>query len=89
MSKKGMIRVQSNGRSHKKSSAKRRKGENSPVVRLLPGSHERLASGNPRVLCQNYGGACTTYQLGVPMVQETGQEIGFPRSRERRKQISK
>jgi hypothetical protein len=37
---------------------KRRKRENSPVVRLLPGSHERLASRNPRVLCQKHGGAC-------------------------------
>ncbi len=40
---------------------KRRKRENSPVVKLLPGSHERLASRNPRVLCQKHGGACTTY----------------------------
>jgi hypothetical protein len=36
---------------------KRRKRENSPVVRLLPGSHERLASRNPRVPCQKHGGA--------------------------------
>jgi hypothetical protein len=40
---------------------KRRKGENSPVVKLLPGSHERLALRNPHVLCQKHGGACTTY----------------------------
>ncbi len=40
---------------------KRRKRESSPVVRLLPGSHERLASRNPRVLCQKYGGACRMY----------------------------
>ncbi len=40
---------------------KRRKRENSPLVRLLPGSHKRLASKNPRVLCQKHGGACTTY----------------------------
>jgi hypothetical protein len=40
---------------------KRRKRERSPVVRLLPGSHEHLASRNPRVLCQKHGGACTTY----------------------------
>jgi hypothetical protein len=40
---------------------KKRKRENSPVVRLLPGSHECLASRNPRVLCQKHGGACTTY----------------------------
>ncbi len=38
---------------------KRQKRESSPVVRLLPGSHERLASRNPRVLCQKHGGACT------------------------------
>ncbi len=41
--------------------SKRRKSENSPVVRLLPGSHERLALRNPHVLCQNYEGACTMY----------------------------
>jgi hypothetical protein len=40
---------------------KRRKRENSPVVRLLPGSHERLASRNPHVLCQKHGGACMMY----------------------------
>ncbi len=40
---------------------KRRKRGNSPVVRLLPGSHEHLASRNPRVLCQKYGCTCTTY----------------------------
>ncbi len=65
------------------------KGENSPEVRVLPGSHDHLASRNPRVLCQKHGGAGTTYQLGVPRVQETGWEIGFPCSRERRKEISK
>ncbi len=40
---------------------KRRKRENSPVVRLLPGSHECLASRNPHVLSQKHGGACTAY----------------------------
>ncbi len=40
---------------------KRWKRDNSPVVRLLPGSHERLALRNPRVLCQKHGGACMTY----------------------------
>ena len=40
---------------------KRQKRESSPVVRLLPGSHERLASRNPHVLCQKHGGACTMY----------------------------
>ncbi len=67
---------------------KRLKRENSPVVRLLPGSHGRLALRNPRVLCQKHEGACTTYLLGVPMVQETGQKNGFP-CRERREEISK
>jgi hypothetical protein len=57
---------------------KRRKRESSPVVRLLPGFHEHLALRNPRILCQKHGGACTTYKLGMPMVQETGREIGFP-----------
>jgi hypothetical protein len=40
---------------------KRRKRENSPVVRLLPGSHECLDLRNPRILCQKHGGACTMY----------------------------
>jgi hypothetical protein len=40
---------------------KRWKRENSPVVRLLPGSHERFVSRNPCVLCQKHGGACTMY----------------------------
>jgi hypothetical protein len=40
---------------------KRRKRESSPVLRLLPGSHERLALRNPCVLCQKHGGACTMY----------------------------
>ncbi len=68
---------------------KRQKGENSLVVSLLPGSHERLALRNPHVPCQKHGGACTTYQLELPRLQETGWEIGFPCSQERRKEISK
>jgi hypothetical protein len=65
------------------------KGKRSPVVSLLPGSHEHLALRNPRVLCQKYGGACTTYQLVVPKVREIGWGIGFPCSQERREEISK
>ncbi len=34
---------------------KRQKGERSLVVSPLPGSHERLASRNPGILCQKYG----------------------------------
>ncbi len=49
-----------------------RKKEKLPIVSLLPGSHEHHASRNPQVLCQKQGGACTTYYLGVPEVQETG-----------------
>ncbi len=67
---------------------KRKKGGKSLVASLLPGSHKHLASRNPLILCQKHGGACTTYQLGVPKVQETGWEIGFPCSRERREEIS-
>jgi hypothetical protein len=37
----------------------------------------------PRVLRLKFGGACMTYYLVVPKVQETGWEIGFPCSRER------
>ncbi len=50
---------------------KRRKKKYLPVVRLQPGSHKRLASRNPCMLCQKYGGACMTYELGVPMVRRT------------------
>ncbi len=44
-----------------KTFGKRRKRESSLVVTLLPGSHERLASRNSRVLFQKHGGACTMY----------------------------
>ncbi len=40
---------------------KRQKRENSPVVRLLSGYHERLALRNPRVLFQKHGGTCMMY----------------------------
>jgi hypothetical protein len=40
---------------------KRRKVERSPVVSLLPGLLEHLASRHPCVLCQKHVGACTTY----------------------------
>ncbi len=40
---------------------KRQKWERLLIVSLLPGSHKRPASRNPHVLCQKYGGACTTY----------------------------
>jgi hypothetical protein len=49
---------------------KRQKGENSPVMSLLPGSHESLASRNPSVLCWKYGGECTMCYLVVPKVQK-------------------
>ncbi len=44
-----------------KTFGKRRKRENSPIAKLLPGSHECLALRNPRVLFQKHGGACTMY----------------------------
>ncbi len=40
---------------------KRQKRESSTVVMLPPGSHERLALRNPRVLFQKHGGAWTRY----------------------------
>ncbi len=72
-----------------KTFSKRRKGKRSPVVSLLPGSREHLASRNPCVLCQKHGGKCMMYYLEVPKVQETGQEIGFPCSWHRHEEISK
>ncbi len=41
--------------------SKSRKREYSPVVRLIPGSHKRLASRNSHVLFQKHGGAWTMY----------------------------
>ncbi len=61
MRKKGMNHVQSSGRSQQMPSAKFVKEKNLPVVMLLLGSHERLATRNPRVLFQKHGGACTMY----------------------------
>ncbi len=66
----------------------RRKRENSPVLNLLAGSHQRLALRNPCILCQIYEGACTTYQLRLPKVQETAWKIGFQCSQKRCKEIS-
>ncbi len=40
--------------------SKRWKREDSPVVKLLPGSQEHLASRNPHILCQKHRGTCTT-----------------------------
>ncbi len=54
------------------------KGERSPVVSLQPGSSEHLALRNPCILCQKYGGACTTYYLEVPKVQENGTRNQIP-----------
>ncbi len=61
MRKKGMNHVQSNGRSQQTPSANAGKEKNLPVVMLLLGSHEHLASRNPHVLFQKHGGACTMY----------------------------
>jgi hypothetical protein len=53
--KKGLNHVQSNGRSHQTPSAKKPEKGNSPVLMLPPGSYERLALRNPRVLFQKHG----------------------------------
>ncbi len=63
--------------------SERRTGRRSPAVSLLPGSHKHLALRNRRILCQKYGGTCTTNYLVVPKVQEMGQEIRFLCSQER------
>ncbi len=57
---------------------KRLKGERSPVVSLLPGSREHLASRNPRVLCQEYGSTRTMYYLRVPKEWENGKRNWIP-----------
>ncbi len=59
--KKGMNHVQSKQTFTADTYRKRRKRENSPVVKLLPGSHKRLTLRNPRVLFQKNGGACMMY----------------------------
>jgi hypothetical protein len=53
---------------------KRQKRENLLVVRLLPGSHERLASRNPCILFQKHGGACTMYLIGVPWYEKQDEK---------------
>ncbi len=60
--KERLNHIQSNRRSQQTPSAKFGKEKTLPVVMLLLGSHERLASRNPRVLFQTHGGACTMYQ---------------------------
>jgi hypothetical protein len=72
-----------------KTFGERRKGERSSVVSLLPGFHDCLASRNPRVLSQKYGGRMYDVLAWSAKVRETGQEIGFLYSQERRKEISK
>ena len=54
---------------------KSRKRDNSPVVSLLPDFCKRLASRNPHVLCQKHGGACTTYQLGMPRYKKRDEKL--------------
>jgi hypothetical protein len=54
---------------------KKRKGETSPVVSLLPCSHKCLASRNPHVLGQKYWGSCTTYQLGVSRYKKRDEKL--------------
>ncbi len=56
MSEKGMIHARQSTFTPE-TFGKRQKGERSPVVSLLPGSHECLALRNPRILCQKNGGA--------------------------------
>jgi hypothetical protein len=63
-----------NGHLHQKPSAK-------------GGKH--LASRNPRVLCQKYGGACTMYYLVVPKVQETDTKLDSRAAEKGREEISK
>ncbi len=71
-------------RLHRKPSAKDGKGKYSLVVSLLPGSHEHLASRNPRILCQKHGGACTTYQLGVPRYEKRDEKSDYRAAEEGR-----
>ncbi len=66
----------------------RRKGERSPVVSLLPGSPDCLALRNPHVLCQKHGLHVQRTTLECQRYKKTGQEIRFPCSQERRKEIS-
>ncbi len=57
---------------------KRWKRKRKPVLSLVPGSLECLASRNPCVLCQKHGGTCMTYYLRVPKVWENGTRNQIP-----------
>ncbi len=61
-----------------KTFGKRQKGERSPVVSLLTGFLERLASRNPCFLCKKYGGTLTIYYFGVPKVRENRTRNWIP-----------
>jgi hypothetical protein len=76
VSKKGMIHVQSNGRLHQKPLAKGRKGKDHWYW-----VHYQVPTS---VLLQETYAFCAR-NIWAPMVQETGQKIGFPFSQEKRK----
>ncbi len=57
---------------------KRQKGERNSVLRLVPGSHERLAFWNPSVLCRKHEDARMTYYLGAPMIRENRTKNWIP-----------
>jgi hypothetical protein len=66
-----------------------RNGEREPVLILVPGSHEHLAS-RKRVMCAKNMGACVqSSSLEYQRYEKTGREIGFSCSQERHKETSK
>jgi hypothetical protein len=62
-------------------------GERMPVLILVPCSHERLTS-RKRVICARNMGAHVQHGIWSTKGIKTGWEIGFPCSRERRKETS-
>jgi hypothetical protein len=59
-----------------------------PVLILVPGSHERLAS-RKRIMCARNMGAHVQRGIWSTKGIKTGRDIGFPHSQERREETSK
>ncbi len=63
--------------------------ERKPVLILVPGSHEHLASRKCIMYARNMGAHVRHSTRGTKGIKKTGWEIRFPRSRERREKTSK
>jgi hypothetical protein len=68
---------------------KRWEKESSPVVRLLPGFHECLALGNPRILCQKHGAHVQRTSLECQWYEKWDKKLDYRAAKKGPKKISK